>query len=164
MRRSRMCCVSQYVYDFCLMFRDCSGLTLKDWSNPNVTGTWRGQIGRYFTPSQWDTWFTSYQSYIYQFASLAQTVGADSMCVGMELTVASWQTQHWRDTVAGIRARYSGPLVYAANHGNELKVQWWDAVDIIGVDAYYPLATSTYTPSTRNDSSVRSSWLPFVDE
>ncbi len=41
----------------------------------------------------------------------------------------------------------TGPLLYAANHGNELFVQWWDAVDIIGVDAYYPLAITNSAPS-----------------
>lgn len=37
----------------------------------------------------------------------------------MELIEASHQTSYWRTVVAGIRSRYSGPLLYAANHGNE---------------------------------------------
>jgi hypothetical protein len=47
-----------------------------------------------------------------------------------------------------MQSRYSGPLLYAANHGNEGSVAWWDAVDIIGVDAYYSLDPSNTNPST----------------
>src|SRR4030065_873482 len=35
---------------------------------------------------------------------------------------------------------------------------WWDAVDIIGVDAYYPLSTKT-TPSL---DELRTAWQPIV--
>ena len=36
-------------------------------------------------------------------------------------------------------APYTGPLTYAANHGNETSVGWWNDLDYIGIDAYYPL-------------------------
>lgn len=121
---------------------------LQDWSNPNTTGTWRGMIGRNFNSTQWATWFSWYQPFILHYAELATTIKADSMCVGMELIDASAQSSYWRTVVAGVRARYSGPLLYAANHGNEDAVQWWDAVDWIGVDAYYPLAPSNTIPCT----------------
>lgn len=78
---------------------------------------------------------------------LATVLHADSLCVGMELVVASHQTAYWRDLVAQVKTLYSGPLLYAANHGNENDVTWWDAVDIIGVDAYYPLDPSNPNPS-----------------
>ena len=41
-----------------------------------------------------------------------------------------------------VRARYDGELVYGANWGNPAignTVNWWDAVDYVGIDAYYPL-------------------------
>ncbi len=40
-----------------------------------------------------------------------------------------------------------GPLFPGANWGNEDNVQWWDAVDVVGVDAYYPIAPSNQNPS-----------------
>lgn len=50
-------------------------------------------------------------------------------------------------------ANYSGKLIYAASYappdaagsgpGEFEAIQWWDAVDAIGVDAYFPLTNST---------------------
>jgi len=38
------------------------------------------------------------------------------------------------------RELYPGPLVYAANFGAEFEsIQWWDALDYIDLDNYYPL-------------------------
>jgi hypothetical protein len=88
-------CCDSYLLLYCL----------QDWTNPNNTGTWRGEIGRNFNTAQWSAWFASYQSFIYQYATLAQTLKADSMCVGMELIDASHQEALWRTTVAGIRVR-----------------------------------------------------------
>jgi hypothetical protein len=63
--------------------------------------------------------------------------------------------------VAGVRGRYPGPLVYAGNHsGEEARISWWDAVDIIGVDAYYPL-TDKLDPSV---DELKTAWRPHVSE
>jgi hypothetical protein len=60
-----------------------------------------------------------------------------------------------------VRSRYSGPLIYAGNHGGEeVRMSWWDAVDLIGVDAYYPLS-NTRDPSLE---ALRAAWRPRVDE
>jgi len=62
----------------------------------------------------------------------------------------------WRSVISDVRGLYSGPLTYASNHsGEETSIKWWDAVDYIGVDAYYPL---TY----KNDPTVaelKTAWL-----
>jgi len=48
--------------------------------------------------------------------------------------------REWREMIAAVRAIYKGPLVYAANHGEEFEtIRFWDALDYIGVDNYYPL-------------------------
>jgi len=33
------------------------------------------------------------------------------------------------------------PLVYAANFGRERDITWWDALDYVGIDAYFPVAS-----------------------
>ena len=54
----------------------------------------------------------------------------------------------WRDIIARVRANYRGPIVYAANHGEEFEtLQFWDALDYIGIDNYYPLDDS-YSAAT----------------
>jgi len=128
---------------------------LKDPDGPH---TWRGMIGRNFTASQWESWFASYQQMIWGAAELASQANADSLCVGGELIVASHQEKHWRSIIKGVRARFNGPIMYAANWGNEDDVQFWDAVDQIGVDAYYPLAKTKADPTV---DQLVASWEPI---
>ena len=46
----------------------------------------------------------------------------------------------WRALIVEIRDVYGGPLSYAANFDQALEVGFWDALDAIGVNAYYPLS------------------------
>ena len=48
--------------------------------------------------------------------------------------------RHWRALIADVRAVYAGPLSYAANFDQVEDVGFWDALDAIGVNAYYPLS------------------------
>lgn len=47
---------------------------------------------------------------------------------------------HWRRLIEEIRGVYGGPLSYAANFDQVEEVGFWDALDAIGVNAYYPLS------------------------
>jgi len=126
----------------------------------NDPSHWRGQIGlAYTTESHWAEWFASYRAFIEHYADLAAVHLADQFCVGCELEGTTRREADWRAVVAAIRARYSGPLIYAGNHsGEEVGMAWWDAVDIIGVDAYYPL--SAKTNPTLNE--LREAWQPLA--
>jgi len=121
---------------------------------------WRGQIGRAFaSEAEWSEWFASYRAFIEHYAELAATHGADQFCVGCELEGTTHRADDWRAVVAAVRSRYAGPLIYAGNHsGEEVGMTWWDAVDILGVDAYYPL-------SSRNNPTLqelKAAWQPIV--
>jgi hypothetical protein len=106
----------------------------------NDPGHWRGQI----VPST--EWFAAYEDFVNSWAIIAQDNNVELFCVGCEfVNTVSWSAS-WRSVIQGVRNRYGGPLVYAANHGNEQSVTWWDALDFIGIDAYYPL-TSKNDPS-----------------
>lgn len=102
---------------------------------------WRGDIGNDFTDeNQWDAWFAAYRSFIEHYAALAESYNVDQFSIGTELLGTTHRAADWRTVVDGVRARYSGPITYAALHsGEETTITWWDAVDYIGVDAYYPL-------------------------
>ncbi len=124
----------------------------------NDPSHWRGQIGQGFTETQWATWFASYQNFINHYAQLAQAHGADQFCVGTELNETQGQASRWRAVIAGIRSLYLGPITYAATAGYEIDPTWWDAVDYIGVDAYYPL-------TTKNDPTIaelKAAWVPYI--
>jgi hypothetical protein len=122
---------------------------------------WRGEIGNGFaTEAQWTAWFDSYRAFINEFAELASSLKADMFCAGTELLGTTSRAADWRSVIADIRSRYGGPVIYAANHsGEETDLDWWDAVDIIGVDAYYPLSTRA-NPSLEE---IKSSWAVHRD-
>ncbi|MGC8880178.1 MAG: glycoside hydrolase family 113 [Anaerolineae bacterium] len=107
-------------------------------------GPWRGDIGKAFTTeAQWAAWFNAYREFINHYAALAQTHGVEQFCIGTELLGTTHRADDWRAVAAGVRAIYKGPIVYAAlKEGEETSITWWDTVDYIGVDGYYPLNTN----------------------
>ena len=85
-------------------------------------------------------WFTEYQSFLEHYADLAKRTHADLFCVGVEFARLTRHEAEWRRLIARARERYPGPLVYAANAGEEFeKLRFWDALDYIGLDNYYSL-------------------------
>lgn len=46
----------------------------------------------------------------------------------------------WRTTIAAARGLYTGAIAYGANFDQYQEVGFWDAVDALGVTAYFPLS------------------------
>jgi hypothetical protein len=88
----------------------------------------------------WNAWFEYYTAFICHYAELAQDTGCEMLCIGCEMSGTERKEKHWRDLIQKVRAIYSGPLVYNANHGREEQVPWFDALDYIGTSAYYRVA------------------------
>lgn len=103
----------------------------------STDGTFRGDI----QPGNRDAWFSSYGNFIGHYAGLAANNGADTFVVGTELKSLSGDTDNWKKVIEDVRAKFGGRLTYAANWDEVDQVQFWDALDLIGVDAYYPLAS-----------------------
>jgi Glycoside Hydrolase Family 113 len=119
---------------------------------------WRGEIGIGFSESDWAAWFSAYKSFINYYAQLAQSNGADQFCIGTELASTEFQAADWKSVIAGVRGIFTGPITYAANHDSEGAISWWDKVDFIGVDAYYPL-TGEVDPTM---DEIIAAWAPRV--
>ena len=54
--------------------------------------------------------------------------------------------KHWRKLTAKVRDVYSGRLTLAANFDNYHEVAFWDALDLMGINAYFPLRKTLDTP------------------
>eukprot|EP01052_Picozoa_sp_SAG31_P001026 SAG31_NODE_33_length_32018_cov_69.763088_10_plen_511_part_00 len=132
---------------------------------------WRGDIGGCpatdwgknspkdiapFNGSQWDAWFASYSRFLAPYASLAEAEGVELLSLNTELYCPNKQAAHWRALVSEVRQRYSGRLTVAAIHGHEEEMQWWDAVDVIGIDAYYNV-------DGYNLGDMVEAWQPYVE-
>jgi hypothetical protein len=91
--------------------------------------------------ADWRRWFRSYEGYVLPYARDAQAAGADLFCVGREMdsTVVAREAD-WRALIARIRAEFKGPLTYSANFDTWPAIGLWDALDFIGVSAYFPLS------------------------
>lgn len=120
---------------------------------------WRGDIGKGMTSAEVAAWFESYDAMLVAEATIAETEHVELFAVGTELASMESHADGWRRTIAKVRQVYHGPLVYCANHSDENVITWWDALDFIGVDAYYPL-------SDRKDptlAQMKMAWRPFLE-
>ena len=77
---------------------------------------WRGQIGSTFNSSQWNTWFSEYETFITGYAALAETNSVEQFVVGTELSASQHKTAKWRNIISAVRSSFAGVLTYAANH------------------------------------------------
>lgn len=108
-------------------------------------GVWRACISfpesGWNQENYWDTWFDCYTAFICHYAEIAEETGCEMLCIGCEMVGTEEQETHWRNLIEQVRNIYHGPIVYNTNHGKELHVTWWDAVDYIGTSAYFPVAS-----------------------
>jgi hypothetical protein len=105
-------------------------------------GRFAGDV-RFSSEEDFQTWWRAYRQWILHYARLAQRNGTDLLCVGTELQQVSARPGDWRRLIAEIRRVYRGPLTYAANWGHEFEdIEFWDALDYMGLNDYYPLAES----------------------
>lgn len=85
-------------------------------------------------------WFAQYAGLVEYYARLAQSTHADIFCIGTEFVYMSRHTDQWRKLIALARGIYTGPIVYAATQGPEFEnLAFWDDLDYIGLNNYYPL-------------------------
>ncbi|TDB84607.1 hypothetical protein E1264_24040 [Actinomadura sp. KC216] len=109
-------------------------------------------------PRDADRWYAAYSRFIGHYADLARETGADALSVGTELAALSGDRGPWLAVVRTVRARFHGTLVYAANYDEYERVAFWDALDLIGIDAYWPLASRP----TTDVAVLRRAWEPIL--
>ncbi len=116
-------------------------------------GQWRANIN----PGDRSAWFTNYGNRVRGYVTIAANHGVEQMTIGAELIhmaaddANSTNTQNWRDLISSIRSLYGGKLTYSANWGGpgwtdeKNRIAFWDALDYIGISAYFPLPTNNKT-------------------
>lgn len=104
-------------------------------------GQARAEIA-FTTDAAWERWEQDYHRMIMHYAHLAEAIDAALLVVGTELaTAARTRPAFWRGLIADVRSVYDGPLTYAANWYDEYEhIPFWDALDYIGVQAYFELS------------------------
>ena len=115
---------------------------------------WRGDIPP--TPE----WFESYKAFISAYAQFAQEEHVEIFCVGCEFKATEVDESSWREIIREVRKYYSGPLTYAAITDSYQDIQWWDALDYVGIDAYFPL-TNKRDPTLEE---LKQAWNRIANE
>ena len=120
---------------------------------------WRSDIAM-TSDDDWQKWFDNYTAFILHYARVAEEARIDMLCIGTELYHPSTKYPgQWRQMIRSIRKVYSGKLTYAANFYKEFEqVTWWDALDYIGIQAYFPICTRD-NPSHRD---LTDGWRPHI--
>lgn len=103
--------------------------------------SWRGEIN-FEEAEEWDRFFRDYEKWIVEMAEIAEAHGVALFCVGLEFSHAQKHSDRWWKIISAVRQVYRGKITYGANWNDYQEVKFWDAVDYIGVLAYFPLANS----------------------
>ncbi|MFC1644005.1 hypothetical protein ACFL5C_01605 [Candidatus Omnitrophota bacterium] len=126
-------------------------------------GSWRGEIGA-TNEADWDKWFRQYTDYILYYAKLAKKEKVEIICIGTELsTVATVKGYLWRDLIKKVRSNYPGFLTYAAHWDRYLDIRFWDLLDYVGINAYFPL-TEEMVPTYEQLLEEWKRWVPEIEE
>ena len=104
---------------------------------------WRGDV-TFNSESEWSSFFSSYADWLSDLVDRCSE--ADAFVVGTELDGTVSRESEWRELIARMRSSTEAPLTYAANWADYEKIRFWDALDAIGVQAYFPLADSLFNP------------------
>jgi hypothetical protein len=128
-----------------------------------LRGSWPGEVAM-ADPAAWAAWWRGYRRFVVHQAVLARWSGADRFAVGTELGGTLGQEAEWRRTIAAVRRVFPGPLTYAANwHGDFDRVPFWDALDLLGIDAYQPLSASADATPAELLAGARAMLRPVAD-
>jgi hypothetical protein len=122
---------------------------------------WRGTL----KPESWDDWFDSYREAMIHFAWIAQGNGADVFVVGSELVSAEPHVDQWEKTISEIRKVFHGRLTYSSNWDHYTSVQFWDKLDLIGMNSYWKLGKdkdASVAEIQGNWSQIQRDLLTFV--
>lgn len=114
--------------------------------------SWRGDIVFEDAASQ-ERFFREYTAWITALA--VATREADAFVVGTELDRTVAHEAEWRAVIRSVRAVFPGHLTYAANWDTYPEVPFWDALDAIGVQAYFPLVDHGREPT---DAELQAGW------
>jgi hypothetical protein len=111
------------------------------WLSRIEDNKWRSDI-EMENEHDWNTWFENYSQVILKYTELAEELQLEQLCIGTELeTTVYKKPEYWNALIMRIKSIYSGKLTYAANWHNEYEVvPFWDELDYIGIQAYFPLS------------------------
>ncbi|MGB3227572.1 MAG: hypothetical protein WBB02_06335 [Saprospiraceae bacterium] len=122
--------------------------------------SWVGSMD-FTTEADWQIWEKEYAAYLNQFIQIAIETQVEMVCIATEYNIAVIKREaFFRKLISDIRKIYKGKLCYSANWDHYLEVPFWDALDYIGISAYFPL-TEEKTPEV---NYLKLKWKNFIPD
>ncbi len=100
---------------------------------------WTGEYD-FASEEEWLRWESEYEKYILHYAQMADSLSVPIFCIGTEFKISvQKRPEFWQQLIEKVRAQYTGTLTYAANWDNFQYIPFWNQLDVIGINAYFPL-------------------------
>lgn len=113
------------------------------------------------TEAEWKALESSYRSFIIDYATLAQEEEVAIFCIGTELEAfVVARPAFWKQLIVDIKKVYKGKLTYAANWDEYKRTPFWQDLDYIGIDAYFPVCEE----QTPTEACVIQGWQRWKEE
>jgi hypothetical protein len=126
------------------------------WMHNSFTGDIRME-----TEEQWQQLEQNYRAYIFSFLRVADSLHAEIFCLGTELdSFVKLRPRFWSHLIDSAREVYDGKLTYAENWDCYHDFPFWQKLDYIGINAYFPLSHEA-TPTV---SVLEKGWKKFSGE
>jgi len=133
------------------------------WLSSPSDGKWRSDI---FPTSEtnWKLWQKKYREFILIYAKIAQESQVEMFCVGTELSrLTVEKPEFWQELITEVRSVYAGKITYAANWHDEFeKITFWNELDYIGIQAYFPLVDNEF-PTVKEISKGWKKYFPMME-
>lgn len=114
------------------------------------------------TESDWQTLEKTYTDFILTYAELAEENNVEIYCIGTELDeFVKNRPRFWQGLIKKVRLVYNGKLTYAANWDEYPRTPFWEELDFIGVDAYFPLCNEKF-PTKQQMHHGWQKWKPSL--
>ena len=105
------------------------------------TGGWRALIDP-GDDAAWERWAAAYKHFLLTWAEVAAEGGAEMLSVGVELRsfVTTGRAALFYPIIQEVRRVYPGLLTYSANWDDAEDTLIFGELDLVGINAFYPLA------------------------
>ncbi|MGO9837099.1 MAG: glycoside hydrolase family 113 [Polyangiaceae bacterium] len=120
------------------------------------SGEWRGQIDPK-TDEGWERWTASYLHFIHKWAEVAQATRVEMFSVGVELRswVTTGRAASFARVLDDVRRTYHGVVSYSANWDDVEETVILGQLDVIGINAFYPLSLEPGGPESKLAAGAR---------
>jgi hypothetical protein len=107
-------------------------------------GSYTGDLS-FDSDAEWELFENSFEGFILEFAEVAEVAKAEAFCLGTEWrNFVKVRPDFWKQLIEKVRKTFSGTLTYAANWDDYQAFPHWLALDLIGIDAYFPLSSADH--------------------